>query len=73
MVDFKEREKRRWNEMSEKEKLINSKPLNAYETLDKDTHNLMLPGYQTTEERDNYRRYNKKGINRTALLAGHQN
>jgi hypothetical protein len=33
--------------MSEKEKLINSKPLNAYENLETDIHNKMLPGYST--------------------------
>jgi hypothetical protein len=46
------------------------KPLHAFETLDKDPHNKMLPGYLTTEEKDNYRRYNKKGItkNNNVLL-----
>jgi hypothetical protein len=58
--------------MSDKEKEINMKPLQAFETLDKDPHNKMLPGYLTTEEKDNYRRYHKKGINKSNVLLGLQ-
>ena len=48
--------------MTDKEKLINSQPLTAYELMDTDTHNKMLPGYtKVPEERDNYRRFNRKG------------
>lgn len=38
---------RRWNEMSDREKQINKKPLNAYEAMESDTHNKMLPGFKT--------------------------
>lgn len=45
MEDFKDREKRKFNEMSEKEKQLNLKPLMAYETMDAESYNKMLPGY----------------------------
>lgn len=67
-MEFKDREKRKYNEMTEKEKLINLKPLNAYETLDKDIQNKMIPGYMTVQERENYRRFNRKGIGKNDLL-----
>lgn len=47
--------------MTDWEKAINLKPLNAYECLDYDLHNKMLPGFNKTEDRENFRRFNRKG------------
>jgi hypothetical protein len=33
MEDFKERELKKYNEMSERERMINNKPLAAYEAM----------------------------------------
>ena len=60
--DFKDREKRKYNEMSDREKLINTKSINAYEIMDNDIHNRLLPGYSKQEERDNFKRFRRKGI-----------
>jgi hypothetical protein len=62
MNEFKDREKRKFNEMTEREKQLNSKPLNALETMDIDIHNRLLPGYSKPEDKQNYRRFVKRGI-----------
>ena len=62
MEEFKDREKRKYNEMSEKERMLNQQPLKAYETMELDPHSKILMGYSTHEERDNYRRFNKRPL-----------
>lgn len=64
MEDFKDRERRKFNEMTDKERLINMKPLNAYENMESNTNNKMLPGFSTVEEKDDYRRFHRKGISK---------
>ena len=68
MEQFKDREKRKYNEMSEREKLINLKPLYAFESMENgNAYNSMLPGYNKFEIKDNYRRFHKKGFNQNVL------
>ena len=56
MGEFKERELKKFNEMSEKERMLNIKPLIAYENMTNDA-NVKLPGFFKPEERENFRRY----------------
>ena len=56
MGEFKERELKKFNEMSEKERMLNIKPLIAYENMTNDA-NVKLPGFLKPEERENFRRY----------------
>jgi hypothetical protein len=44
MEDFKERELKKYNEMSEKERLLNTKPLAAYENMQNDINSKLIPG-----------------------------
>lgn len=69
MEDHKERELKMFNEMSEREKALNNKPLAAYETMQNDIYTKNIPGFNKSveRERDNYRRYNRKGIQNTLL------
>lgn len=53
--------------MTEKEKMINLKPLIAYEAMENDAYNKLLPGYDKKEEKDNYRRYNKRDYSNSEL------
>jgi len=45
MSEFKERQNKMWNEMSDREMAINMKPLMAYENMDRDIGNKMVPGF----------------------------
>ena len=67
MGEFKERELKKFNEMTDKERILNMKPLIAYETMQNDINVKQIPGFLKNEERDNYRRYNRKGISNTIL------
>jgi hypothetical protein len=58
--EFKERELKKFNEMSDKEKALNAKPLVAYEVMKNDINTRLIPGFDkhTELEKDNFRRYN---------------
>lgn len=53
--------------MSEKEKQLNLRPLIAYEAMQGEVTVKQIPGFQKPDEKDNYRRYNKKGISNALL------
>jgi hypothetical protein len=67
MEDFKERELKKYNEMSERERMINFKPLVAYESMQPDINVRQIPGFGKTDDKDNFRRYNRKGISNALL------
>lgn len=48
--------------MSEKEKAMNLKPLVAYETMKNDIQARYIPGFEKMQDKDNFRRYNRKGV-----------
>ncbi len=48
--------------MDERTKAINLKPLQAFEAMDVQTSNRMLPGFESKEDKDNYRRFSKKAF-----------
>ncbi len=55
--------------MSEREKAINAKPLGAYQTMQNDIKAKYIPGFEKHEEldKDNFRRFNRKGISPNIL------
>lgn len=68
MAEFKDRELRKYNEMSDKEKALNTKPLQAYETMDPSVPIRSIPGIQKLDDKEDYRRYARKGIQNPAAL-----
>ena len=71
MEDHKEKELKQWNEMDERTMAINMRPLQAFEAMDTQTGNRMLPGFQTKEEKDNFRRFTKKAFKPDAPMLYH--
>ena len=69
--DFKDRELKKYNEMSERERQINMKPLQAYENLQPEVPVKQIPGFSKHDEmdRENYRRFNRKGLPSRLLKA----
>ncbi|CDW75955.1 UNKNOWN [Stylonychia lemnae] len=65
--DFKDRELKKYNEMSDRERQLNIKPLVAYENMQSDIYVKQLPGFDRNNDKDNYRRYNRKGISNALL------
>lgn len=59
-----------YNEMSDREKRLNLGPLAAYETMKADIVTKNIPGFEKREtlEKDNFRRFNRKGLP-TSMLA----
>jgi hypothetical protein len=55
--------------MFERERMINFKPLVAYESMQPDIHVKQIPGFNQTDEKNNSRRYNRKGMSNA--LFGH--
>ena len=57
--------------MSDREKALNQKPLNAFESMKNDIETRLIPGFEKRNDldKDNFRRFNKKGIAQ-ALLHG---
>lgn len=53
-----------YNEMSDREKRLNLGPLAAYETMKADIVTKNIPGFEKREtlEKDNFRRFNRKGL-----------
>lgn len=60
MSEFKERQNKMWNEMSDREMAINMKPLMAYENMDRDIGNKMVPGFNQEIAKQSHGRYQKK-------------
>lgn len=58
-----------YNEMSDREKRLNLGPLSAYETMKADIVTKNIPGFEKREtlEKDNFRRFNRKGLPQTLL------
>eukprot|EP00347_Sterkiella_histriomuscorum_P014310 403361362 len=69
IYDHKDRELKKYNEMSDREKQLNIRPLAAYETMTGDINTKNIPGFERNQDKDNYRRFNRKGIPQ-ALLNG---
>lgn len=53
--------------MSDREKQMNIRPLVAFETMQGDINTKNIPGFDRGQDKDNYRRFNRKGISQALL------
>ena len=65
---------KKFNEMSERERQINMKPLMAYETLQAEVAARNLPGFNKGDEheKDSYGRFKRRGMQSRLLQARYQ-
>lgn len=53
--------------MTDLEKVLNTKPLGAYETMKGDIYTKNIPGFEKFQDKDHFRRYNRRGISGALL------
>lgn len=62
MEEEKDKKNKMWNEMSDAEKMYNLRSLQAYEQMDHQTGNKMLPGFEDDpwKNKMNHARFNRE-------------